>query len=274
VATDQKTSMLNAEAETAAPAIENELPTYRAISALAVFGLACGFGAVCSFAHPFFYLFSFLAIALGIAAHRSIKRYPDMLTGTRLANAGIALGLTFGLVSATVTSVQYFVRSRAAVKFAQEYAEVLNRRELPEMLWYNMGADSRKEKTPTDAFQEYEANRAKQAMIVDQKMGSLVRLNKRMASSKEQNARFVRIESIGEDDSHGSLLVYALAQYEVEGPPSKEFPEKHEYALAIFKGRSVGRHYDWWVEDVRYPYLLQSYVAADKPTDDGHGHAH
>jgi Domain of unknown function (DUF4190) len=273
VATDQKTSILN-EAGTAAPAIENELPTYRAISALAIFSLVCGFGAVCSFAHPFFYLFAFLAIGLGIAAHRSIKHHPDMLTGTRLANAGIALGLIFGLVSATVSSVQYFVRSRAALKFAQEYAEIINRRSLPDMLWYNMGADSRKEKTPAEAFQEYETNRAKQAMLVDQKMGQMVKLNKRMATSTEQNAHFVRIEGIGEDESHGSLLVYALALYEVEGPSSKEFPEKQEYALAIFKGRSLGRHYDWWVEDIRYPYMPHSFVAGDKPVDDGHGHAH
>ena len=39
---------------------------------------------------------------LGMLAHRTIRRYPDMLTGHGLANAGIALGLIFGLGSANV----------------------------------------------------------------------------------------------------------------------------------------------------------------------------
>ena len=42
MATDQKTSTIDAESEVAGPAIENEMPTYRAISARAVVSVACG----------------------------------------------------------------------------------------------------------------------------------------------------------------------------------------------------------------------------------------
>ncbi len=274
MATEQNTSTLNPETAVAVSAIENELPTYRAITPLAVFALVCGFGAICSFAHPFFYVFSILAIGLGIAAHRAVKRYPDMLTGGRLANAGIALGLVFGLVAGTVGSIQYFVRSRAATNFAHEYADVINRRSLGEMLWYNVAPAFRKEKTEADVLKEYEANRAKSAMMVDQKMGQMVALHKRVAASKEAKLRFVRMEGLGEDDSHGSLSVFALALFELEGAATKEKPEKEQYALAIFKGVSKGRHFEWWVEDVHFPYVPKTYVAPLKPVDDGHDHAH
>ena len=51
-----------------ASAIENEIPTYRAISALAVFSLICGVLAVLSFAHGSFLISAAAAIVLGILA--------------------------------------------------------------------------------------------------------------------------------------------------------------------------------------------------------------
>ena len=42
MATDQKTSTLNIDPESPDSAIENELPTYRAISTRAIFSLVCG----------------------------------------------------------------------------------------------------------------------------------------------------------------------------------------------------------------------------------------
>ena len=90
--------------------IENELPTYRAISPRAVFSLICGILALFSLAHPFFYVFAVLAVVLGLSADRNIQRYPDMLTGRGLAKAGAAMGLIFGLGVFTVTTVQGYHR--------------------------------------------------------------------------------------------------------------------------------------------------------------------
>ena len=65
--------------------------------------------------------------------------------------------------------------------------------------------------------------------------------------------------------SHGTEMpVYALAVYEVHGPGSKEFPEKMQYALAVLKGRLKGKQYEWWVDDVRFPYTPKSYVRAGR----------
>ena len=119
--------------------------------------MVCGVLAIFSFAHPVFYVFSILAVVLGIWAHRAIRRYPDMLTGHGLANAGIALGLIFGLASGTITTVQNFVRTRQAEKFARQYAEVLKSPDLGDVLWYITHPGSRKDKTATQILQELEA---------------------------------------------------------------------------------------------------------------------
>src|SRR5262245_12379108 len=66
VATDQNASVTVADSDNAPSVIENELPTYRAISVTAIISLLCGALAVCAFAAPIFYLFSILAVALGI----------------------------------------------------------------------------------------------------------------------------------------------------------------------------------------------------------------
>jgi hypothetical protein len=272
VAADQTTTTLDTENQPAVSPIENELPTYRAISARAVLSLVCGVLAVFSFAHPLFYLFSVLAIGLGIAGHRAIKRFPDILTGHRIANAGIALGLTFGLISGTVFAVQYLVRSTQATKFGTEFQEILQAHSLGEILWYNLHPDNRKEKSHAQVIQEFEQTQAKQKAMLHEKMGQMLGLQRRLASSQDQKVHFVSIEGMGEENARGEVHVYALALYKIDGPATKQFPDEHQYALAILKGRQKGRHYDWWVEDIRYPYLPKSYAPPEAPVGDGHAH--
>ena len=110
MATDQKISTIDTEPVASGPVIENEIPTYRAISARAIFSVAFGVLSACTLAHPFFYVFAILAIGFGIWAHLKIQQFPDMLTGQGLANVGIGLGLVFGLASGTFSTVQYFVQ--------------------------------------------------------------------------------------------------------------------------------------------------------------------
>ena len=68
-----------------------------------------------------------------------------MLTGHDLANAGIALGLTFGLISGTVSTVEYLVRNSQAQKFGKEYQAILQAHSLGEILWYNTHPDTQEE---------------------------------------------------------------------------------------------------------------------------------
>jgi len=278
VATDQQASIIDTDDARTGSVIENELPTYRAISAIAIFRLVCGGLAVCPFADPIFYVFSVLAVVLGIWAHRTIRRFPDMLTGHGLANAGITLGLVFGLASGTITTVQHLVRSRQAEKFARKYAEILKSPNLGDVLLHTSFPDTVKDKSPEQLRQDFDAKKSDQRQMMEQAMGplgQLLTLRKRLTESKDQDVRFVRIEAVGEDEGRGpQIQIFALALFEVTGPASKEFPETRQYALAILKARPKGRQYQWWAETMKFPYVPQSYVAPLKPADDGHGHPH
>jgi hypothetical protein len=275
VASDQNTSTIDPELEQVDPVIPNQLPAYRAISVLAVFSLFFGIIAIFSFAHQAFYVFSILAIVMGILANRAIKHYPDMLTGGSLAKAGIALGLIFGLVSGTYTGVQYFVRLRAAESFGTKYAEVLKTGGEGDVLWYTLHPTQRKDKTPSQVLQDFDSSKAKERMMVEQKHGPLRSLRKRLASSKDEQIHLVKIRNVGQDDSRGAeVVIYAVGLYEVEGPGSKEFPEKHQYAAVVFKGNAKGRQFEWWVDDLKFPFNQEDLTPSVQPVDDGHGHAH
>ena len=255
--------------------IENEIPTYRAISNRAVFSVISGALAAFSFADMTFLFFSVLAIALGILAHRAIKRSPDVLTGGRLANAGIAMGLIFGLTVITYTGLQYFILRRDATNFATEYAKVLQDGSFGDVLLYREAPERRKEQTGAQKEKEFNEMKARDRMMIDQRMAPLKSLHQAL----QQNGgriRFVDVEAQGVDESLvGAVYYYAAVLYEIEGGTAKGAPEtpQHQYALALFKGRPKGRHYEWWVDDTRFPYAPQSYKLQTKAVDDGHGHA-
>ncbi len=111
----------------------------------------------------------------------------------------------------------------------------------------------------------------KEAMMYEMKNGPLRNLKKRLDSSKDQEIHFVKLEGEARD----GLTLVALALFEVHGPESKDFPKKEEYALATLKGTSEGgKDYEWWVDDLHYPYKPATATLPEKPVDDGHGHAH
>jgi hypothetical protein len=275
VATDQFSHVEVDERAKAPPAIENELPTYRAISARAVFSLICGVLASFSFAHWFFLVFAVLAVVFGILANVAIKRHPDMLTGRGLANAGAAMGLVFGLVVSTYGAVHDFILTREASRFGKYYAKLLEQDSFGDILMYNLHPEIRKTKNTQQVLTEYETAKAKEKMMIEQQTAPLMHLRKRLASSKQEHVRFIDIETHGVDDTRaGEISYYALALFEVEGPANKDFPNKTQYAMAFLRGRPKGRHYDWWVEDVKFPYQPRSFAPPTKAVDDGHGHAH
>ena len=275
MATDQKTSTLSIDPELPGSAIENELPTYRAISTRAIFSLIFGSMALFCFAHPIFYGASILAIVLGILANRTIRQHSDMLTGNGIANAGIALGLIIGLGSGTYTTVQTYVRTHMAETIARKYEGVLQSKSLAEMISFGLHPDQRKDQSGEQVLKKMDSAKAKDKMMMDQKYGQLLALNRRLKASSNEHVEFVKIEGVGEDDSHASEIpIYAFALYAVHGAGNKEFPEQEQYALAILKGRQKGKEYEWWVDDVRFPYKPKSYVPPVAAPDDGHGHAH
>src|SRR5262249_3478299 len=140
-------------------AIENQIPTYRAISPEAVVSLICGVLAILSFAHWSFLICAVAAIVLGVRADRKIVRLSDVLTGRGLAQAGIALGLAFGLSAITLTVVQDWILARAASKFGRLYETVLAKGTLEDNLWYGQPPQARTGKTPEQIAKELRGSR-------------------------------------------------------------------------------------------------------------------
>ena len=276
MATDQKTNTLGIEPGLPGSVIENELPTYRAISNLAIFSMVAGLLSIFSWAHPFFYLAPVLAVVLGFLAHRAIRQYPDMLTGHGLASAGIALGLILGLGSGTYMTVQSIVRTRLATVFAKQFATAVKSAPLADVLTMQTYPPNRKDTSGEQLQKQIETASSKEKMMMEQKYGPLLALRKRLGSSSDEHIEFVKIESVGEDESHGTaqIPIYALALFELHGPGSKDFPAKEQFALAVLKGLMNGKQYEWWVDDIRFPYTPRTYTAPTKAPDDGHGHAH
>lgn len=255
-------------------AIENEIPTYRAVSTRAILALFCGALAFFSFTSSAFYLFAVLAVVLGVSAERAIQRRPEMLTGRGLARAGIAMGLIFGLSIATITTVQSYLIKREAGLFAVEYARMLKESPLADLYYVGLTPLARASTTPQDNLAQM-ASQREEAAMTEMRYGPLKHLSETLKADPESSISFVEIEALGSED----LTPVALAVYKVEGGSHDEdhdHPET-EYALAILKATvpEGKRGYEWWVDDVRYPYQPKSYVAPAKPAaDDGHGHAH
>ncbi len=270
--TDQTAPLTTEAAAPKTSAIENELPTYRAISNRAIFSVLCGALAAFSFAEIWFLVFAALAVGLGISAHLAIKRYPDLLTGRQLANTGIALGLVFGLVVITYTTVMTIVIAREARKFAVTYAKIIKEGSLGDALLYRLDPETRKERTAASMEQEWEKQKARERGLAEQKLGSLILLRKAL-TPKDAHLDFVSIEAQGVDTERIDRLgYYAAVLYEVENFDSRYAPRGGPYALVLFKGTQKGGHYGWYVDNIQYPYTPSTFRMSGKSIDDGHGH--
>ncbi len=80
---------------------------YRALSAAAVVSCVLGLLSVLAFADFWLGLVPLLAIVVGVIAWRQIAQSPDELTGRRLAQVGVALGIVFWAGGASWLSFVY-----------------------------------------------------------------------------------------------------------------------------------------------------------------------
>lgn len=251
-------------------AIENELAAYRAISPRAIFALILGALSILSFASPYFLIFAVAALIVGYTADRNIQRFPDILTGRRMAQAGVGLGLIFGLTSLTISTVEGVLRSSQASSFARNYADVLKNQGFDEVVWYGQNPSRRAKISAQELVKEMKSS-DKNAMMFDQSHESLRKV-KDLLSEPGSEIHFEKLESHGID----GLGIYAGALFEIHTPKAEKAEERNRFALAFMKAMSMpsGR-YEWWVEELKFPYKPSSFVAPEtKPPDDGHGHSH
>ena len=248
-------------------AIENEIPAYRAISPGAIVSLMCGVIAILSYANWFFLVFAALAIVFGVLSQRKIQRFPDTLTGQRLAQTGIALGLIFSLTSLTITMVQSVIRERQARAFAQGFELVLTKGGIDDVLFYNQPPPVRKDSTPAKLAAEMK--KSSDNRMAEMQTGVFREVKDRL-QEPGADLHFQKIETHSDD---GTAL-FAGALYEIHMPNRSTPGDKETFLLALMKAiKNDKGQYEWWVEDLRFPYTPSSFVPAEKPVDDGHGHA-
>jgi len=267
VALDQNVTP-SATEPTRGSAIENEIPAYRAISPGAVISLIFGVLALFCFADYLFLPCAAFAVVIGLLADRKIQRYPEVLTGRGLAQAGIALGLIFGLASVTTGTVQSYLRKYSATKFARGYVKVLKDGGIEDAFWYTRLPDARKNKSPAEVYKEFQSG-VREPIVLDSEIGMIKAIQKRLASNPGQEIHFSKIENQSTD----GLAIIATALLELHGPPTKPYRDQ-EYALLNLKADGRKSRYEWWVESIIYPYEPSTFVPAPKPVDDGHGHGH
>ena len=248
------------------PVIENELPSYRAISPLAISSLVCGLISLFSFADLWFTLAGGLAVVLGLWADWKIRRFSDTLTGRGIAQAGIALGLVFSLSAWTVNTVQNLALSRSAQQWAKAYEKLLQTGTMADVAYHRFDPATRKGKAPEELLAEVARNSSDPATM-EMYLGTLRNIQTRLTQNK-MNVRFVEIERAQYD----RLTPWALALYELEGRDA-DGKEQHEYFLLELKSPENGP-LNWYISEVHYPYQRRTHVVKERPVDDGHGHAH
>ena len=247
-------------------AIENELPTYRAISGWAVAALVFGFLSIVSFANLYFLAASVAAVVAGVIATRTIRAYPELLTGRGLANLGVTLGLICGLGAATLAAVQWFVIGKQTRDFAAVFAAKLAEPSPAELYWLQTPPGQRADSTPQDVLKEIEeANTAQDPMQMDPRLVVTGNLHDRVAGIEGQE---VHVEAI-EDRGFEGTTPFAMVRIHLEGPEAGKVPAE-EYALLRIKG-TIDSPREWWVDEVVYPYEPEAVTGY---VESAHGHDH
>lgn len=269
---------------------DNELSSYRAISATAVVSMIFGLLSTLSFATPWFWIAAILAIVLGVQALRFISRQPDSLTGTSMARLGITLGLIFGLSSAVWGFVDDFMLKRRATNFVvSNLLPILNSRDLNAALYYKEEPATRRGVTP----EEFRAKIDKEIgpdnqFMFEQRAGSVAKLNRHLTTEKDAKLEFQGIEKTVVEGTTPVALALVRVEWPQEAAHSHDGDHDHdsdqekaheafvrergEMVGVVIKNKREGRRDNWWVDTYIYPYTGQGYTAKVKPVDDGHGH--
>lgn len=233
------------------PPDENVVSTYRAITPLAIISLIFGLLSIFAFLSTWFAISGGLAVVSGVLAIRSIRRLPEALTGERMANVGIALGLLFSLAAVTISLVQVLIIRREAAKFAQTYAQAIQSGSLQDVMYLQAEPQFRKNKTPAENMADLKKAAEKPGMFELETRESKAMVD-RIKSTPDQK---VSLGKILRQEVDG-LNAYAEALLVFEGPKSEDFPAETQYALAVLRGYPEGRLYTWKVGTVKFPVPL------------------
>lgn len=248
-------------------AIENELPAYRAISTTAILSLILGLVSVCSVVSFWFAIAGVAAVVLGILAEWKIRRYPDVLTGRKLARIGIAVSLLSIISAVTTSTVTDLIVRRQATQFANQYIRTLKEGSLDDVIFYSVPLSMRQGKTPQATVAT--ARETLDPEVFQEVFGGPLQVKERLTAAPNEQVRFVRIEKALIED----MLPHVTILVEFTKPGDQDLPDTQRYALLDLMGADMAATH-WRVKTIVHPYTPDSFVIQPKPVDDGHGHGH
>ncbi len=263
------------KAESYVSPIENELPTYRAISPLAVGSLIFGLFGVLAFADLRFVVSAALAVLLGALALWRIRRQSDVLTGAGLAQAGLALGLIFGLSSVTITFTQNLLLTRRAEAFVRnEIVPVLNGRNLDECLWFKLTPTDRRGLSPQQARAKFaDPSHASDPMMFEMAAGSIVTIVRILNEQPQAKVVFDQVEKTSLDGITPVVqLRLDIEGYKPNPKDTKSDDPSRSFVGIVLKSQGEGKNQSWWVDEYLYPYTPDSYQPKVKSIEEEHGH--
>jgi len=264
VVTDPHSASASPNAESV---IENEIPTYRAISSWAVASIVLGVISGVAFANLYFLVAAIGAVVSGAIAQRMIRAYPDLLTGRGLANLGIALGLICGLGATTYKAVQWTLIGKEATAFAEVYGQVLREGSFADAFWYQQPPPVRRDRDPQEMYNQFREETADQDMaMVQPELITFQQLQERVQASDETHVHVDAIERRGFDGT----IPFAEVRLHIEGPGSEQFPAEQS-ALLRLRGITGEHGREWYVERVTYPYESGAQARVIEPA---HTHDH
>jgi hypothetical protein len=265
-------------------AFESEIPEYRAISPLSIASLLFGVASALSFADLWFMLLGVIAVVFGALALRNIRRFPTLLTGKSIAQAGVGIALAFCLSAATITLSSMMILQQKAAAFGRSYEKVLKGNNLADAFWYHTPPSGRAGATPREIFENFE-KASQDKMAFEEQVGPVRRLLER-ANRPGATITFQEVEKSGDD----RMSPYAVLLYKIQGggeahdhhdhkdaapPPGEDSVDADPvYAAVEIRSELGDPPFSWHISSILFPYKLKSHALAVKPVDDGHGHGH
>jgi len=241
-------------------ASDDDLGLYRSLSTPAVISLILGLLSLLSFAptNLFLWIIPPAAIVTGLIALRQITSAPDVWTGVRLAQLGIALAV---VCAAGAVGERYYNSSRIArhgKAVADRFMDKLKAGEIESAFWLTMSREGRREaenlkmdNLPEQLLERYGTFREE------------VEGHVKALASGEITVEFEGVEETARD--HGTE--YASVVYTVHSPRGTN----RILIVATSLRMNDAQEPSWYVREHRFGYAPGSYAA---PVSGGHGHSH
>lgn len=269
--------------------IENELPSYRAISALAVISALLGVVSALCFVDLNWLPAAALGLIFGVMAERKIRRRPDVLTGRSFAQAGIALSVIFATSSFAYSQWQSYLLHRSVTRFARTFTKTLNEAKAAKpldttrVLFYLMPPAERAALAPEDVSNAVQ-QMFKDSLTLKEADHTIRSLFDRAGQNK--TIKFVEIENAAYQDM-GAMASILLTidngpshadSHDTEDGHAHDRPkagqEGLDHALVVLRGVTDASKFGWYVDQISSPYTPMSYKPAVKKATDEHGHSH